>query len=216
MEKKKRGRPADGDTQRLLTMKLVEKISKSSGKTSAQLEFILLEDVGGKSALGASWNRYKRGDRSLSPDKRHLLFEKAKKLGYLKTSKSLSNNEFGYLSQGVSLGMAKTLAFSARAKDRAATKMVAEARSALRRLRELLETREEYEWNVYHSKYERKQLINDDAFEVEFEELYIDKNMMMIDLKELDDVLSSLRFDALATPGDEWLKSLNFNNRKSS
>ena len=96
----------------------------------------------------------------------------------------------------------------ARSQDRASLRLVAEARSALRKVKRLLETREDGSWIPCHPKYEEVVEIYDDSVDLKIEEMQYEKYSIFKDLELMDELLTSIKFDSLSTHNDKWVNSL--------
>ena len=207
--KRPRGRPKKSDESTALSVYLCAKVASGSKKTSAVLEAELLPEVNSDQLPGARWNRYACGDRSMNSTTIQSVYQKAVELGYLpKRRGGFSPDDFGYLAEGRSLAEAKTMVLIARSQDRASLRLVAEARSALRKVKRLLETREDGSWIPCHPKYEEVVEIYDDSVDLKIEEMQYEKYSIFKDLELMDELLTSIKFDSLSTHNDKWLNSL--------
>jgi hypothetical protein len=222
-EKRGRGRPKESDDRKILTMTLTKRISSASKKSSAELESELLRSSPSSSeAKGAYWRRFMSGERAMNPTEMDEVFKKAVKAGYLtgqggsinyqiKIKKDEEREEdFGYLSMGWSLQKAKTQALIARTKDRAAIKAVAEARSALRKVKQILENREDYEWScdLKDDRYAEEVKVFDDFLEKEITQIRFDRYQFDQDLNFFEKVLEGLYFNSFIEPTMASVKTI--------
>jgi hypothetical protein len=222
-EKRGRGRPKESDERKLLTMTLTKRISSASQKSAAALESELLRtSPSSNEAKGAYWRRFMSGERAMNPTEMHEVFNKAVKAGYL-SGKGNSfayqikienpkdrEEDFGYLSDGWTLQKAKTEALVARSKDKAAIKAVAEARSALRKVKQILESREDYEWSCHlqNSRYDENVKIFDEYLEKEVTQIRFNRYQFDQDLNFFEKVLEGLYFNSFVEPTMASIKSI--------
>jgi hypothetical protein len=214
-EKRGKGRPKESDKRKLLTMTLTKRISSASKKSSAELESELLNSSpSSPKAKGAYWRRFMSGERAMNPTEMDEVFKKAIKAGYLTgkggtlnyqikiTNPKEQEEDFGYLSRGWTLEKAKTKALIARSKDRNAIKAVAEARSALRKVKQILENREDYEWScdLKGDRYVEEVKVFDDFLKKEITQIRFDRYQFDQDLNFFEKVLEGLYFNSFIEP----------------
>lgn len=183
-QKRGRGRPPKTSTMDTeLTVLLLKEIEKGSGLKAAELEQQLLPAGDGQQQPGSRWNRYARGDRPLNQVHLERLYKAAVLHGYLEHRTSgFRSSEFSYLSLGKTTEEVKTTVLIARAKDRALTKQVADARSLLRKLRSTLDQLGEGYW---------------DNLEIDDESNWYRQAKTLEQVDALDQTLSKIRFDSL-------------------
>lgn len=204
-------------------MTLTKRISSASKKNAAELEGELLENSpSSPTSKGAYWRRFANGERAMNPAQMDEVFKKAVKAGYL-TGKGNSfayqlkienpenrEEDFGYLSAGWTLEKAKTKALIARSKDNNAIKAVAEARSALRKVKQILETREDYEWScdLKNDRYVEKVTSFDEYLEEEITQIHFNRYQFDQDLIFFEKVLEGLHFNSFVEPTMASIKTI--------
>jgi hypothetical protein len=179
------------DGRKVLTMKLVSQISGQSGKSAIELEKIFFRKIKIEPA-GSRWNRYKRGERAMSVSDIAKISAKAVEIGLLRRPSGFLSYEDA--SNFKELDMLKEQLFLANQKNKAAMKIVANARSAIRAVINLMANNHDYTSSIDDKYWQSKRSLSEDL-EVEVDTHEFDYYTLMSDVNKAEKLLAGIRFD---------------------